>query len=200
MHDDNFITYLNIFECFSLTLDKLCYFIYKYRTPSERIVILFRIRQLKMHYSLLVILVCVGYAAAKAVETDVRPLHSFKANEKTYYILPDQKSFLQGDIECAAYNYTLVKIENQAENDAIVAQLTKFDNAGAYWTGGTKGYGQVWYWFTTAEEISNTNWAPNEPDSEHTLYNCIAIDLSKHSDGKWMGNLCGDHKYTICQK
>ena len=94
--------------------------------------------------------------------------HGYKLTQARYYGFddegpnPDQPDWMAAEAEAVSQGCHLVTINNQAENDWLVAT---FGSTQSYWIGLTdKGSENTWYWIS-GESAGFRNWDAGQPDN-----------------------------------
>ncbi|CAC5365043.1 unnamed protein product [Mytilus coruscus] len=109
---------------------------------------------------------------------------------------------------CQEFGGYLAELTTTEENNYI-EQMSKHyyhpnstaqgDYIYGYWTGGEKnmtdGY---WYWPSSGQKITLTNWAYPEPNDLDGKENCIHINSNEGF--KWNDYVCTQNEYFICEK
>lgn len=67
-----------------------------------------------------------------------------------------------------------------------------------FWTSGTCfGTEREFYWMSTGQDISFSNWSPGEPNNAWERENCI--EMWNEDGWRWNDALCEDKKGFICE-
>jgi hypothetical protein len=96
---------------------------------------------------------------------------------------------------CEIYNYSLVTVDNEAENTWIDDHLNNW--GGRYWA----GYSDIdsedsWVW-TSGSGSSYTNWDSGQPNDWGWNQDCLI--LNDRQDGRWNDVDCSDDYWFICE-
>uniref|UniRef100_A0A6P4ECX1 Perlucin n=1 Tax=Drosophila rhopaloa TaxID=1041015 RepID=A0A6P4ECX1_DRORH len=106
-------------------------------------------------------------------------IHSFPFIEiggGFYYFGQDKVNWYTGYENCRYLNSELVTFETNDEFDAVAAYLVSKGERSEHWTSGNDlAKTGTHTWFTNAQPLRITRWAPNQPDNAGGREHCIHL-------------------------
>ncbi|XP_016975929.1 C-type lectin 37Da-like [Drosophila rhopaloa] len=93
-----------------------------------------------------------------------------------YYFGQDKVNWYTAYGNCRKLGSELVTFETNQEFDAVAAHLKKNGERSEHWTSGNDlGKTGTHTWFTNAEPLKITRWAPDQPDYNGGIEHCIHL-------------------------
>ncbi|XP_023933559.1 macrophage mannose receptor 1-like [Lingula anatina] len=113
----------------------------------------------------------------------------------------DRKNYTDAKAACAAMGKTvfLASITNSFEQAFVTSRVQDTDVN--YWIGLSDYDRQHFFRWLTNEDLTYTNWDTNEPTNFFVSQgeNCVQVQSSRDSAGKWADDTCSKRYGYICQ-
>ncbi|MBM4367611.1 MAG: hypothetical protein FJ102_15475, partial [Deltaproteobacteria bacterium] len=108
----------------------------------------------------------------------------------------DRRAWSRAALECAGYGYTIVTIDDDAENSWVTNTADSYES-GRWWIGlsdrDTEG---TFAWFSGAS-VSYTNWASGEPNDPGGQADCVAF--GRTAVETWSDEQCHAARPFVCE-
>ncbi|XP_060570423.1 perlucin-like protein [Ruditapes philippinarum] len=118
-------------------------------------------------------------------------------NSACYLFSHDTEDWANAVTLCQILGGHLVEIEDDIENQYIVAQAKLYNSA--FWIGlNDLQEENSWMWVNSNDPVKYANWAPNQPDNGGQDENCVHLypGFSYH----WNDFPCHKLNHYICEK
>ncbi|KNC25659.1 hypothetical protein FF38_04940 [Lucilia cuprina] len=119
---------------------------------------------------------------------------------KTFYIDHEEKyDWFESIAKCARMDMSLMAIDSKVKWDDVLSMIQKqFGKKLILWTSGyAVGEKREFFWMTTGEEFTFTNWTSGNPDFSEKNEYCVQIGTGPHSE--WNDNKCSKKFGFICE-
>uniref|UniRef100_A0A1I8NG61 C-type lectin domain-containing protein n=1 Tax=Musca domestica TaxID=7370 RepID=A0A1I8NG61_MUSDO len=132
------------------------------------------------------------------VHTVLAEVKWYTAPDGNRYMVDDENTYnwYESLAECAKRGLTLVSINSDQKNDALLTglrQLNKYE----FWLGGVatnyRNRGVVFRWISSGEDFDYTNWANNEPNGNGVEV-CVHTSNSNY---RWNDRDCLNSKFNL---